>query len=217
MKKIFYFLMIVSVCIFVSACSSQTKSETEMKSDSGKNSTTSQPNVKVQDYKEPLTQVGDKAQHAFGMFVLNQLSEPNTTIELGPLNIKVERIKIVRGTELSDIGKYNLEERGLNTEEMNAIQLTTTLENTSDQPLDLGKGPIKTLVLSNGEQVDVYKMDADSKDRSLKAREKMKFTLICFLSQAPKDLKDVKVTTDVVRDKTTNNEVSALKTVEIKM
>ncbi|HDX9576914.1 TPA: hypothetical protein ROX88_000383 [Bacillus pseudomycoides] len=217
MKKIFSFLMIVSVCIFVSACSSQTKSETEMKSDSGKNSTTSQPNVKVQDYKEPLTQVGDKAQHAFGMFVLNQLSEPNTTIELGPLNIKVERIKIVRGTELSDIGKYNLEERGLNTEEMNAIQLTTTLENTSDQPLDLGKGPIKTLVLSNGEQVDVYKMDADSKDRSLKAKEKMKFTLICFLSQAPKDLKDVKVTTDVVRDKTTNNEVSALKTVEIKM
>ncbi|SFJ33218.1 MULTISPECIES: hypothetical protein [unclassified Bacillus (in: firmicutes)] len=217
MKKTCSFLMIVWVCIFVSACSSQTKSETEMKSDSGKNSTTSQPNVKVKPYKEPLTQVGDKAQHPLGMFVLNQLSEPNTTIELGPLNIKVERIKIVRSTELSDIGKYNLEERGLNTEEMNAIQLTTTLENTSDQPLDLGKGPIKTLVLSNGEQVDVYKMSADPKERSLKAREKMKFTLICFLSQVPGDLKDVKVTTDVVRDKTTNNEVSALKTVEIKM
>ncbi|PEZ06889.1 hypothetical protein CN326_09675 [Bacillus sp. AFS018417] len=217
MKKIFSFLMVVWVCIFISACSSQTKSETEIKFDSEKNAIKSKHNVKVKAYKEPLTQVGVKAEHPLGIFILNQLSEPNTTIEVDPLHIQVERIKIARSTEVSEIGKYNLKERGLNTEEMNVIQLTTTLENTSDQPLDLGKGPIKTLLLSSGEQVDVYKMNADPKDRSLKAREKIKFTLICFLSQAPKDLRNVKVTTDVVRDQMTHNEISSPKTVEIKM
>jgi len=217
MKKIFSFLMIVLVCAFVSACSSQTKSETESKADSEKNSITPKPNVEVKAYKEPLTRVGEKATHPLGIFVLNQLSEPNTKIEVSPLHIQVERIKIVQSTEVSDLGKYNLKERGLNTEKMNVIQLTTTLENTSNQPLDLGKGPIKTLILSSGEQVKVSKMNADPKDRSLKAKEKTKFTLICFLSQDPKDLEYVEVITDVVRDQTTKKEVSPPKTVEIKM
>jgi len=217
MKKIFSFLIIVLVCAFVSACSSQTKSETESKADSEKNSITPKPNVEVKAYKEPLTRVGEKATHPLGIFVLNQLSEPNTKIEVSPLHIQVERIKIVQSTEVSDLGKYNLKERGLNTEKMNVIQLTTTLENTSNQPLDLGKGPIKTLILSSGEQVKVSKMNADPKDRSLKAKEKTKFTLICFLSQDPKDLEYVEVITDVVRDQTTKKEVSPPKTVEIKM
>jgi len=217
MKKIFSFLMIVLVCAFVSACSSQTKSETESKADSEKNSITPKPNVEVKAYKEPLTRVGEKATHPLGIFVLNQLSEPNAKIEVSPLHIQVERIKIVQSTEVSDLGKYNLKERGLNTEKMNVIQLTTTLENTSNQPLDLGKGPIKTLILSSGEQVKVSKMNADPKDRSLKAKEKTKFTLICFLSQDPKDLEYVEVITDVVRDQTTKKEVSPPKTVEIKM
>jgi hypothetical protein len=217
MKKIFSFLMIVWVCVFVSACSSQTKSETESKADSEKNPTAPKPNVEVKAYKEPLTRIGEKAAHPLGIFVLNQLSEPNTKIEVSPLHIQVERVKIVQSTEVSDLGKYNLKERGLNTEKMNVIQLTTTLENTSNQPLDLGKGPIKTLILSNGEQVEVSKMSADPKDRSLRAKEKTKFTLICFLSQDAKDLKYVKVITDVVRDQTTKKEVSPPKTVEIKM
>jgi len=217
MKKIFSFLIIVLVCAFVSACSSQTKSETESKADSEKNSITPKPNVEVKAYREPLTRVGEKATHPLGIFVLNQLSEPNTKIEVSPLHIQVERIKIVQSTEVSDLGKYNLKERGLNTEKMNVIQLTTTLENTSNQPLDLGKGPIKTLILSSGEQVKVSKMNADPKDRSLKAKEKTKFTLICFLSQDPKDLEYVEVITDVVRDQTTKKEVSPPKTVEIKM
>ncbi|USL45192.1 hypothetical protein [Priestia megaterium] len=217
MKKIFSFLMIVWVCAFVSACSSQTKTETESKADSENNSITPKPNVEVKAYKEPLTRVGEKATHPLGIFVLNQLSEPNTKIEVSPLHIQVERIKIVQSTEVSDLGKYNLKERGLNTEKMNVIQLTTTLENTSNQSLDLGKGPIKTLILSSGEQVKVSKMNADPKDRSLKAKEKTKFTLICFLSQDPKDLKYVEVITDVVRDQTTKKEVSPPKTVEIKM
>ena len=217
MKKIFSFLIIVLVCAFVSACSSQTKSETESKADSEKNSITPKPNVEVKAYKEPLTRVGEKASHPLGIFVLNQLSEPNTKIEVSPLHIRVERVKVVQSTEVSDLGKYNLKERGLNTEKMNVIQLTTTLENTSNQPLDLGKGPIKTLILSNGEQVEVSKMNADPKDRSMKAKEKTKFTLICFLSRDAKDLKYVKVITDVVRDQTTKKEVSPPKTVEIKM
>lgn len=217
MKKVIYSLMVVSISIFVSACSSQAlpKEEAKVESDGGKK--TSEPNASFKPYKEPLTQVGQKAKHPFGMFVLNQLSEPNAKIEAGPLHIQVERIKVVHGTELNEIGKYNLKERGLNTQEMNAIQLTTTIENTSDQALALGKGPIKTLLLSNGEQVDVLKMNADPRDRNLKAREKMKFTLICFLSKQPKDLKYMKIITDIVHNETTKNIVSTPKTIEIKM
>jgi hypothetical protein len=217
MKQLFSLLMIVGVSIFIFACSNQTKSELETKSDGEKDSESSNPNVEVKTYKEPLNQVGEKAAHPFGVFVLNQLSEPNMKITVGPLDIQVERIKIIQSTDVSDIGKYNLEERGLNTEKMNVIQLTTTLENTSDQPLYFGKGPIKTLVLSNGEQVNVYKMNADPKDLSLKAKEKTEFTLICFLSQDPKNLKYIKVITDVVREQITKKEVSPLKTVEIEM
>ncbi|WP_028394046.1 hypothetical protein [Bacillus cihuensis] len=217
MKQLFSLLMIVGVSIFIFACSSQTKSELEMKSDNEKDSIESKPNVEVKTYKEPLTQVGENASHPFGVFVLNQLSKPNMKITAGPLYIQVERIKIVQSTDVSDIGKYNLKEKGLNTGKMNIIQLTTTLENTSDQPLYLEKGPIKTLVLSNGEQVNVNKMNVDPKDLSLKAKEKTEFTLICFLSQDPKNLKYVKVITDIVREQVTKKEVSPLKTVEIKM
>src|SRR5438309_508552 len=145
MKQLFSLLMIVGVSIFIFACSNQTKSELETKSDGEKDSESTNPNVEVKTYKEPLNQVGEKAAHPFGVFDLNQLSEPNMKITVGPLDIQVERIKIIQSTDVSDIGKYNLEERGLNTEKMNVIQLTTTLENTSDQPLYFEKGPIKTL------------------------------------------------------------------------
>ncbi|MEY8349483.1 hypothetical protein AALF16_14445 [Bacillus cereus] len=216
MKKVYSFLMTVSVCIFISACSNQTNSEKEVESDT-KKAPIAETNVKAKPYTEPLTQVGQEAKHPLGTVILKQLSEPNTMIEAGPLHIQVERIKVIQSTEVSEIGKYNLKERGLSTEQMNAIQFTTTLENTSDQVLDLEQGPFKTLVLSNGEQVDVYKMNADPKNRSLKAKEKMKFTLICFLSQAPNDVKSVKVITDVVRDQLTKKEVSAVTTAEITM
>ncbi|CAI8866111.1 hypothetical protein COM13_26345 [Bacillus pseudomycoides] len=216
MKKVYPFLMTVSVCIFISACSNQTNSEKEVESDN-KKAPIAETNVKAKPYTEPLTQVGQKAKHPLGTVILKQLSEPNTMIEAGPLHIQVERIKVIQSTEVSEIGKYNLKERGLGTEQMNAIQFTTTLENTSDQVLDLEQGPFKTLVLSNGEQVDVYKMNADPKSRSLNAKEKMKFTLICFLSQAPNDVKFVKVITDAVRDQQTKNEVSTVTTTEITM
>ncbi|AIK38974.1 hypothetical protein BG07_4368 [Bacillus pseudomycoides] len=216
MKKVYPFLMTVSVCIFISACSNQTNSEKEVES-VNKKAPIAETNVKAKPYTEPLTQVGQKAKHPLGTVILKQLSEPNTMIEAGPLHIQVERIKVIQSTEVSEIGKYNLKERGLGTEQMNAIQFTTTLENTSDQVLDLEQGPFKTLVLSNGEQVDVYKMNADPKSRSLNAKEKMKFTLICFLSQAPNDVKFVKVITDAVRDQQTKNEVSTVTTTEITM
>jgi hypothetical protein len=216
MKKVYPFLMTVSVCIFISACSNQTNSEKEVESDN-KKAPIAETNVKAKPYTEPLTQVGQKAKHPLGTVILKQLSEPNTMIEAGPLHIQVERIKVIQSTEVSEIGKYNLKERGLGTEQMNAIQFTTTLENTSDQVLDLEQGPFKTLVLSNGEQVDVYKMNADPKSRSLNAKEKMKFTLICFLSQAPNDVKFVKVITDAVRYQQTKNEVSTVTTTEITM
>ncbi|PFW92767.1 hypothetical protein COL32_00350 [Bacillus pseudomycoides] len=216
MKKVYPLLMTVSVCIFISACSNQTNSEKEVESDN-KKAPIAETNVKAKPYTEPLTQVGQKAKHPLGTVILKQLSEPNTMIEAGPLHIQVERIKVIQSTEVSEIGKYNLKERGLGTEQMNAIQFTTTLENTSDQVLDLEQGPFKTLVLSNGEQVDVYKMNADPKSRSLNAKEKMKFTLICFLSQAPNDVKFVKVITDAVRDQQTKNEVSTVTTTEITM
>jgi len=216
MKKVYPFLMTVSVCIFISACSNQTNSEKEVES-VNKKAPIAETNVKAKPYTEPLTQVGQKAKHPLGTVILKQLSEPNTMIEAGPLHIQVERIKVIQSTEVSEIGKYNLKERGLGTEQMNAIQFTTTLENTSDQVLDLEQGPFKTLVLSNGEQVDVYKMNADPKSRSLNAKEKMKFTLICFLSQAPNDVKFVKVITDAIRDQQTKNEVSTVTTTEITM
>ncbi|MBJ8028943.1 hypothetical protein [Bacillus cereus group sp. N21] len=216
MKKVYPFLMTVSVCIFISACSNQTNSEKEVESDN-KKAPIAETNVKAKPYTEPLTQVGQEAKHPLGTVILKQLSEPNTMIEAGPLHIQVERIKVIQSTEVSEIGKYNLKERGLGTEQMNAIQFTTTLENTSDQVLDLEQGPFKTLVLSNGEQVDVYKMNADPKSRSLNAKEKMKFTLICFLSQAPNDVKSVKVITNAVRDQQTKNEVSTVTTTEITM
>ncbi|HEK9102156.1 hypothetical protein KFD70_24535 [Bacillus pfraonensis] len=216
MKKVYSFLMTVSVCIFISACSNQTNSEKEVESDT-KKAPIAETNVKAKPYTEPLTQVGQEAKHPLGTVVLKQLSEPNTMIEAGPLHIRVERIKVIQSTEVSEIGKYNLKERGLSTEQMNAIQFTTTLENTSDQVLDLEQGPFKTLILSNGEQVDVYKMNADLKSRSLNAKEKMKLTLICFLSQAPNNITSVKVITDVVRDQQTKNEVSAVTTTEITM
>ncbi|MEH7219485.1 hypothetical protein ACWKTS_35550 [Bacillus toyonensis] len=217
MKKNPFFPVTVSLCIFISACSNQMKSEKEVESDT-KKSPIAETNVKAKPYTEPLTQVGQEAKHPFGTVILKKLSEPNTTIEAGPLHIQVERIKVIQSTkEVSEIGKYNLKERGLSTEQMNAIQLTTTLENTSDQVLDLEKGPFKTLILSNGEQVDVYKMNADPKSRSLKAKEKLKLTLICFLSQAPNDFKYVKVITDVVRDQETKSEVSPLTATEIPM
>ncbi|HFK1464470.1 hypothetical protein AB4Z03_21575 [Bacillus sp. YAF12_1] len=216
MKKIPFFLTAVSLCIVISACSNQTKSEKEMKSDI-KKAPIIETNAIPKPYTEPLTQVGQEAKHPLGTVILKQLSEPHTMIEAGPLRIQVERIKVIQSTEVSEVGIYNLKERGLSTEKMNAIQFTTTLENTSNQTLDLEKGPFKTLVLSNGEKVDVYKMNADPKDRSLKGNEKIKLTLICFLSQAPNDLKNIKVITDVVRDQQTKSQLSKLTTTEITM
>ncbi|MES1053464.1 hypothetical protein FOA24_31380 [Bacillus thuringiensis] len=210
MKKIPFFLTAVSLCIVISACSNQTKSDT-------KKAPITEINAIPKPYTEPLTQVGQEAKHPLGTVILKQLSEPHTMIESGPLHIQVERIKVIQSTEVSEIGIYNLKERGLSTEKMNAIQFTTTLENTSNQAIDLEKGPFKTLVLSNGEQVDVYKMNADPKDRSLKGNEKIKLTLICFLSQAPNDIKNMKVITDVVRDQQTKSQLSTLTTTEITM
>ncbi|WP_369899789.1 hypothetical protein [Bacillus manliponensis] len=216
MKKLF-FLMTASLCIVASSCSSHEQSETKVESETKENEER-ETNIGVKPYKEPLSQVGEEAKHPLGTFMLKQLSEPNATITAGPLQIQIERIKIVQSTkEISEIGLYNLKERGLSTEQMNAIQFTAILENSSEQDIDLNNGSFKTLLLSNGEEVDVSKMSADPKKQTLKAKQKMPFTLICFLTQAPNDIKSVKIITDVVKDLQTRNELNSSTTTEITM
>ncbi|MCS1351936.1 hypothetical protein [Mechercharimyces sp. CAU 1602] len=214
MKKKNIPYIIISICLLLSACTNQTESESEIQADTNQTKS-SEPTAKAREYNEPLTQVGKETKHPLGTFVLKQISEPNVTLETDSLRIQIERIKIVHSTKLSDIAKYNLKTRGLNTKEMNAIQLTTTLENTSNQQLNLEKGPIKRLVLSNGEEVDVESMNADPKIMSLKANEKEEFTLICFLSQEPNQLNYVKIIPEVqtqsIQDNTNKTETFKVK------
>ncbi|MFE7082929.1 hypothetical protein [Priestia megaterium] len=213
MKKV-VLCITVCTCFIISACSNHQSSEETMKE---KENTAMQPNVEVKPYKEPLSQVGQTASHPLGVFMLNQINEPKVDIQAGPLHIDVQKIKVVQSKEVSEVGKYNLKQRSLPTNEMNAIQFTTTIENMSDQPLDLGKGPIQKLLLSNGETVDVYKMNADPKNIRLQAKEKETYTLICFLSKAPNPLTYVKITTNTIQEQDTEKQVASSHTTEIKL
>ncbi|MFD6210972.1 hypothetical protein [Peribacillus sp. NPDC060253] len=213
MKKVILSIAICT-CFIVSACSNHQSSENTMKDSEN---AAAQPNVEVKPYKEPLSHEGQTAPHPLGVFTLKQISEPKVGVQVGPLHIDVQKIKVVQSKEVSEVGKYNLQQRSLPTNEMNAIQFTTTIENVSDQPLDLGKGPIKKLLLSNGESVDVYKMNADPKNIHLQAKEKETYTLICFLSKAPNPLTYIKITTNTVQEQDTKKQVVSPHTKEIKL
>jgi hypothetical protein len=208
--------LFIAICSFflISACSNYQSSEETIKENEN---TATQPPVEVKTYKEPLSHVGQIAPHPLGVFTLNQISEPQISFQTGPLHIDVQKVKVVQSKEVSEVGKYNLKERNLPTDEMNAIQFTTTIENMSDQPLDLGKGPIQKLILSNGETVDVYKMNADPKDMYLQAKEKETYTLICFLSKDPTTLTYIKITTNAIQEQGTDKQVASPQTTKIKL
>lgn len=101
-----------------------------------------------------LTKVGQKSK-ANGMTAeLISIKEVNETVDLDPIKLTVDDIKVIRISDIKDKDARNYLGFYTDKDEFDTIQIMYSIENTSDEKIEFYT-PIEYLVLNTGEQLDV--------------------------------------------------------------
>lgn len=201
MKKNIY---IITVLILLTACNN----------DSGRNITENEEDQKTKDSIEQenekdkkIADPGEKKYNSEMDADVERISfaEPNDTIELGRINMTVEKINIISVTNIrhpelldmiSDYGKDDA---------FSYIQIEYTLENTGDESLNFWE-PIESIVFNTKEQIEISENEIDIGGYSGppgtihgKVKDELVTGIIIGKSD-PKDIQDIKLVTGRVSD-----------------
>src|SRR5699024_36432 len=86
------------------------------------------------------------------------VKEVNETIDLDPLKLIIDDIKIIRVSDIKDNEFKSYISQFTDKEEFEYIQIMYSIENTEDENIEL-IFPIKYIVLDTGEQIEVMMND----------------------------------------------------------
>src|SRR5699024_10643433 len=89
---------------------------------------------------------------------LMKIIETNDTIDLDPIKITLEDIKIINMSDIRNSEFKSYLSQFTDKEEFNYFQINYSMENTSDDDVEL-HSPIDYIVLDSGEQIDVMMED----------------------------------------------------------
>lgn len=101
-----------------------------------------------------LTEVGQKSK-ANGMTAeLISIKEVDETIDLDPIKLTIDDIKVLRISDIKDKDAKEYLEFYTDKDEFDTIQIMYSIENTADENIEF-YNPIEYLALNTGEQLDV--------------------------------------------------------------
>ncbi|QWG51653.1 hypothetical protein EXW28_18085 [Bacillus mycoides] len=200
MKK--YLLLLVSVFFSLAlvACGSEEKTEEKSAPTASNQKSTKESNSTTNE-KTILTKVGEKQKYTpqGGVIELMKIKEVNQTIDIAPMKMTVQNIKLF---ELSDLPEQMLNTakegyRAVPTSDgkLNYIQVIYTVENTSDE--NIGFPNFDKVVLSNGEQLEANRNFIQEQNTSFEyfGKVKQERVLGLFFNGNPKDITSVKFIT----------------------
>ncbi|MGW5983397.1 hypothetical protein ACWFOP_23845 [Bacillus mycoides] len=200
MKKHLLLLVSVFFSLALVACGSEEKTEeksaptaSNQKSTKESNSTTTEKTI--------LTKVGEKQKYTpqGGIIELMKIKEINQTIDIAPMKMTVQNIKLF---ELSDLPEQmlNMAKEGYHAiptsdGKLNYVQVMYTVENTSDE--NIGFPNFDKVVLSNGEQLEANRNFIQEQNTSFDyfGKVKQERVLGLFFNGNPKDITNVKFIT----------------------
>lgn len=105
-----------------------------------------------------LTNVGDTINDNGATLELLAIEEVNETIDLDPIKLTIDDIKIIRMSDFSGSDTEVYMEQFTEKETVDYIQVMYSMENTVDENVDF-ISPISHLVLDTGEQINVNHND----------------------------------------------------------
>ncbi|MEM5604694.1 hypothetical protein AAHB51_09770 [Bacillus cereus] len=176
MKK--YLLLLVSVFFSLAlvACGSEEKTEEKSAPTASNQKGIKESNSKTNE-KTLLTKVGEKQKYNAqgGVIELMKIKEINQTIDVAPMKMTVQNIKLF---ELSDLPEQMLtaakevyQATPTNDGKLNYIQVIYTVENTSDENINFLN--FDKVVLNNGEQLEANRNFITEKTLPLNTLEKL--------------------------------------------
>lgn len=109
---------------------------------------------------EILLEVGQKTKdsQSGAIIELMKIKEINETIDLDPIELHIESIKVLKQTGTKDKSFKEYISQFTDKEDFEYIQIRYTVENTVEENIELSY-PIRYIVLDTGEQIDVAELD----------------------------------------------------------
>lgn len=149
MKKQLFILL--TVLLTLVACGQETQKPVEEKKEPTEVSA-DEPIDEQED--KVLTEIGQK-NTSDGMTVeLMEIKDVNETIDLDPIKLTIDDIKILRMSDIKDKGMKDYISQFTDSDTFDTIQIMYSIENTIDETVDF-YWPIEYIVLDTGEQLDV--------------------------------------------------------------
>lgn len=134
------------------------------------------------------------------------MSQPNDKIELGPIDMIIEDIKVFQVTNIKHpellglIGEYGKDDA------FAYVQIAYTMENRGDESLGL-RDPIESIIFNTKEQVDTagneidVGQDSNTARRTLHGKVKDELVTGIIINKSdPKDIEDIKIITGKIND-----------------
>ncbi|MFB1052293.1 hypothetical protein [Paraliobacillus sp. JSM ZJ581] len=200
MKKL---LFIIVMLLLISAC--DTNGGDKNKKVSGENnkevkSEESEDEKNKGSEKEKLSNDGDKMYdpEIDGTVELMGTKEPNETIDLDPVKLRIHTIKVIRMLNVKDPDFLNYIQEFTDKNTIEFVQILYEIENTEDINVRLNS-PIRAIVLNTGEQIETFGNDLaydDNYARTLYGEVKNESAVSIVIKDSdPKDINEIKIIT----------------------
>ncbi|MGD6993951.1 hypothetical protein [Sutcliffiella horikoshii] len=154
-----------------------------------------------------LETVGQVHEDETGIVELLAIKDINETIDMKPMTMTIEDIKIFNfKVEDEDMASYLSQWDGTSDGDFNYMQINYSLENTSEDNLTINF-PIYTLVLNTGEQIEVMNNDIildQNNGGDFFGKVKKESVIGVIMESDPSEVKTVKIITDSIFDKEYN-------------
>ncbi|WFA05913.1 hypothetical protein [Bacillus sp. HSf4] len=156
MKKCFtFFTALLTVFMLLTACSNNEASSKNESEKSEAKTKSSEDSLKTDG---PLEKVGQWRNEDDGTKVtLKKIAKLDKTFDLDPIKMKIDDVKVLERSNLQEKGKKLLEQKGIEADKYLTIQVSYSIENTSDKNIMFNG--IDVITTSTKQQIDVSSED----------------------------------------------------------
>lgn len=149
---------------------------------------------------EKLTKIGDKKHDSRldATVELMEIAEVNDTIDLSPIKLTIQDIKIIRMSDIKSAQFLNELSYFTDKEIFDYVQIQYEIENTEDMNIRLNS-PIEAIVFDTGEQIETFDNDLaydENFARTLYGEVKNQSMVgIVIQDSDPQDINEIKIIT----------------------
>lgn len=197
------YLLMFAALLLITACSNDDSISKKENSDTDK--VVANEEIEKNTEEGRLTEVGQKIKdpQTRSTVELLAIKEVNETIDLDPIKLTIDDIKIIRMSDIKNQDLLYSISEFTDKKEFDYIQIQYEIENTEDKNIRLNS-PIVAVVLNTGEQIDSFEKDF-SRDpnfaKTLYGKVKNESMVSLIIEETnPENIEEIKIVTGRVDD-----------------